>query len=290
MVRPSRLVAGVVLAAALLLPATMAGAIDEPVTPSTPPADDQAANTTTTSSTTSTTSTTTTTPDASAVSAAPPQACDPNYAGACVPSGVGDVNCGDVEATDFTVVGTDVYNLDGDNDGIACVSESDTSSVVVDPVAAPTAGVLAATEQQTCDPNYSGACVPVGQGEVNCADVDGASFAVVGTDIYTLDQGGVPLVACESNPPSSGSTGAAAAPTSAATNGALASTGGSTAFGVPALVALLAGLVLVMIGGYFADPFNQRLKGGFTIVSTDARGEVSRIRIVSSNQRDRRSR
>jgi hypothetical protein len=48
--------------------------------------------------------------------------CDPNYEGACVPTGYGDVNCDDVIETDFDVVGYDVYGLDGDEDGIACES------------------------------------------------------------------------------------------------------------------------------------------------------------------------
>lgn len=39
-----------------------------------------------------------------------------------------------------------------------------------------------------CDPNYSG-CVPTGQGEVDCADVDGP-IQVTGTDIYGLDRDG----------------------------------------------------------------------------------------------------
>jgi hypothetical protein len=48
--------------------------------------------------------------------------CDPNYEGACVPTGVGDVDCGDLVETDFDVVGYDVDGLDGDGDGIACES------------------------------------------------------------------------------------------------------------------------------------------------------------------------
>jgi hypothetical protein len=48
--------------------------------------------------------------------------CDPNYEGACVPNTGYDVNCADVAATDFSVVGEDVDGLDGDGDGIACES------------------------------------------------------------------------------------------------------------------------------------------------------------------------
>jgi TolA-binding protein len=50
------------------------------------------------------------------------QGCDPNYEGACVPTDMGDVDCGDLVETDFDVVGYDVDGLDGDGDGIACES------------------------------------------------------------------------------------------------------------------------------------------------------------------------
>lgn len=49
-------------------------------------------------------------------------ACDPNYEGACIPTGVGDLNCPDVNGSNFTVVGTDIYGFDRDGDGIACES------------------------------------------------------------------------------------------------------------------------------------------------------------------------
>ncbi|MBX5476188.1 MAG: thermonuclease family protein [Clostridia bacterium] len=48
------------------------------------------------------------------------QRCDPNYAGACVPPYPPDVDCGDLSARGFKVVGQDVHRLDGDHDGIAC--------------------------------------------------------------------------------------------------------------------------------------------------------------------------
>ena len=47
--------------------------------------------------------------------------CDPNYAGACIPSGP-DVDCGEITAKRFRVVGDDIHGLDADDDGIACES------------------------------------------------------------------------------------------------------------------------------------------------------------------------
>jgi micrococcal nuclease len=46
--------------------------------------------------------------------------CDPNYAGACVPPYPPDVDCGDLPAGGFRVVGSDPHHLDGDGDGVAC--------------------------------------------------------------------------------------------------------------------------------------------------------------------------
>ena len=56
--------------------------------------------------------------------------CHPSYAGACVPTGFSDVDCGGgsgngpgyISAKNFQVVGPDVYDLDADGDGIACES------------------------------------------------------------------------------------------------------------------------------------------------------------------------
>jgi micrococcal nuclease len=47
-------------------------------------------------------------------------ACDPNYAGACVPPWPPDVNCGDLPFGGFQRIGGDPHDLDRDNDGIAC--------------------------------------------------------------------------------------------------------------------------------------------------------------------------
>jgi endonuclease YncB( thermonuclease family) len=56
--------------------------------------------------------------------------CHPSYTGACVPTGVSDVDCAGgggngpayVSAKRFAVVGPDVYGLDSDHDGVACES------------------------------------------------------------------------------------------------------------------------------------------------------------------------
>jgi hypothetical protein len=53
---------------------------------------------------------------------APGGGCDPNYSGACVPRYPPDVDCSQIPATNFRVVGVDVHGLDRDGNGIACES------------------------------------------------------------------------------------------------------------------------------------------------------------------------
>ncbi len=45
--------------------------------------------------------------------------CNPNYS-ACVPNVAYDIDCNDVSAKSFLVIGFDQYGFDGDGDGIAC--------------------------------------------------------------------------------------------------------------------------------------------------------------------------
>ena len=51
---------------------------------------------------------------------APRDGCDPNYAGACIPPYPPDLDCGEITARNFRVVGEDVHNFDVDNDRVAC--------------------------------------------------------------------------------------------------------------------------------------------------------------------------
>jgi micrococcal nuclease len=61
---------------------------------------------------------------ATATASSPPASdangCDANYAGACVPVSSSDLDCADVGARRFQVVGRDPHGFDGDHDGIAC--------------------------------------------------------------------------------------------------------------------------------------------------------------------------
>lgn len=46
--------------------------------------------------------------------------CDRNYAGACIPPPPPDLDCSQITARRFRIVGTDVHRFDRDGDGIAC--------------------------------------------------------------------------------------------------------------------------------------------------------------------------
>ena len=117
----------------------------------------EAPSTTTTTTTTSTTTTTTTTapvvPTTIPAIVPPPEVagqqqtagCDPNYLGACVPMGVGDVDCPQVGVNDFRVVGADPHDLDRNNDGVACESDERAGAPAGATTPAPTASVLSAT-------------------------------------------------------------------------------------------------------------------------------------------------
>jgi hypothetical protein len=49
-----------------------------------------------------------------------PGVCDPRYPGVCIPMSDDDLDCADVDASQFEITGTDPHNLDGNDDGVAC--------------------------------------------------------------------------------------------------------------------------------------------------------------------------
>lgn len=46
--------------------------------------------------------------------------CDPSYPTLCIPVGIGDLDCGDIEARRFPVRGPDPHRFDGNHDGVGC--------------------------------------------------------------------------------------------------------------------------------------------------------------------------
>jgi endonuclease YncB( thermonuclease family) len=83
--------------------------------------------TTTTTSTTSTTTSTTLAPTTTTVpptttTEAPVGNCDSSYPDFCIPAPSPDLDCGDVNGTNFSVVGSDPHGFDSDGDGVGCES------------------------------------------------------------------------------------------------------------------------------------------------------------------------
>jgi hypothetical protein len=53
--------------------------------------------------------------------------CHPSYPDVCIPPPPPNLNCGDIDARNFEVSGSDPHGFDGDNDGIGCESGSNDS-------------------------------------------------------------------------------------------------------------------------------------------------------------------
>lgn len=71
---------------------------------------------------TTTTTTTTTAPGTTTTTTDPRAGCHPSYPDVCIPPPPPDLNCGDLPFKNIRVIGVDPHRLDGDGDGIACVS------------------------------------------------------------------------------------------------------------------------------------------------------------------------
>jgi micrococcal nuclease len=117
--------------------------------------------------------------------APPSEKCDPNYSGGCVPPFPPDLDCSDIVAlgipTPVRVVGSDPHRLDGDHDGLGCEADFGASP----PPPASDGG------STSCDPSYSGGCVPPYPPDLDCADLRAMGIPlpvrVVGNDPHRLD-------------------------------------------------------------------------------------------------------
>lgn len=175
-----------------------------------------------------------------------------------------DLNCADFayqeDAQDvYDADPTDPNGLDADNDGIACEDRPHrpaavtTTTTTTVPDTTPTTGA----DSSGCNPNYSGACVPVLVEDVDCAGgtgngpafVEETNFEVVGEDIFGLDADG-DGIACEvdlviEDPPLTPSSVA----TRSASSSGIPSTGiDSGKWAAEGVLVLLVGGILVHAG------------------------------------------
>lgn len=133
-------------------------------------------------------------------------------------------------------------------------------------------------QQESCDPNYVGACVPISVADLNCGDVVGNDFRSVGSDPHNLD-GNNDGWACES-PNRSGSTTAVSV-TSSGAPGALAATGSSSEQRyLLALGLLVAGVVAVLASAALAPAIIVPRRGGFTVTKVNGSGDEIRMRVI----------
>src|SRR5919106_3546137 len=86
----------------------------------------------------------------------PVENCHPSYPGACIPGPPPDLNCGDVSARNFKVVGSDPHGFDGDNDGLGCEGSGN--------------GGIGGGNGRGCDPSYPEDCIPPLPPDLNCGD------------------------------------------------------------------------------------------------------------------------
>jgi hypothetical protein len=118
--------------------------------------------------------------------------CEPAYPEICVPleEEVGDLNCGDLNFSNFIVLDPDPHGFDVDLDGVGYETVAPAGSTEAADILA-TDGILAAD----CDPSYPDACVPPPPPDLNCADI-GFALGVIhdpdegATDPHGLDPDG----------------------------------------------------------------------------------------------------
>lgn len=115
----------------------------------------------------------------------PPEKCDSAYPGRCIPPSPPDLDCADVAARDFRVIGADPHDFDGDGDGVGCESPPPPPTEEPDP---PDDG------GDNCTPGYS-PCLPPAS-DYDCAGGSGngpaytGTVRVTGSDPYGLDSDG----------------------------------------------------------------------------------------------------
>jgi hypothetical protein len=125
----------------------------------------------------------------------PDGACHPSYPGRCIPSPPPDLDCGDVSARNFRVVGSDPHGFDGDNDGIGCEGSGNGG------------GGGSGGNGRGCDPSYPEDCIPPPPPDLNCGDRDVPNnVKVVPPDPHRLD-GDKDGVGCEGGSSRSGGGG-----------------------------------------------------------------------------------
>ena len=185
-------------------------------------------------------------PECGPVPAPPPgRSCHPSYPDTCIPGPPPNLNCGDVSARNFKVVGSDLHGFDGDNDGIGCEGSGNGGG---------------GGNGRGCDPSYPEDCIPPLPPDLNCGDSGvPINVKVVPPDPHRLD-GDKDGVGCEG----SGSSGGGG-------NGNGDGGGSTSASECQGQADCFRGTVTEIVDGDTLDVNNVRVR--LALVNTPERGE-----------------
>jgi len=112
--------------------------------------------------------------------------CDSSYPSVCIPPYPPDLDCGEIQYSNFRVVQPDPHGFDRDNDGIGCEVGSSQSSEPVEP-----------TQEDICDPSYPDVCIAPYPPDLDCGEIGYSNFKVVQPDPHRFD-GDKDGIGCES--------------------------------------------------------------------------------------------
>ena len=101
--------------------------------------------------------------------------CDSSYPDVCIASYPPDLDCDEINYSNFRVVGDDPHGFDRDNDGIGCEVGSPQSSNLVE--ATP-----------SCDESYPDVCIAPYPPDLDCGEIGYSNFRVVGDDPHGFDR------------------------------------------------------------------------------------------------------
>lgn len=101
--------------------------------------------------------------------------CDPSYPAVCIPPYPPDLDCGEIQYSNFRVVPPDPHGFDNDKDGTGC--EVGSPSKPVQP-----------TQENDCDPSYPTVCISSYPPDLDCGEISYKRFKVLQPDPHGFDR------------------------------------------------------------------------------------------------------
>ena len=109
--------------------------------------------------------------------------CDKSYPDFCIIPYPPDLDCGEIPASNFRVIGDDAHGFDDDYDGIGCEVGSPSA-----PVPSTLSDPVLAVQKNNCDPSYPDVCIAVYPPDLDCGDIGFSNFKVIGSDPHGFDR------------------------------------------------------------------------------------------------------